>query len=92
MAKWCFNYESGAFEDINEEGYSFTQGRYVDNWDDSEYRSEEAGQERQREAAKDREWAEAKRQHEESRRQRKDEVHQWEKEVELERGDEDDRW
>lgn len=37
MTKWCFNYESGQYEDIDEDGFSWTQHRYVLNWDDSEY-------------------------------------------------------
>ena len=41
MSKWCFNYDSGQYEDIEEDGYSWTQGEYVYNWDDSEYRHEE---------------------------------------------------
>ena len=41
MSKWCFNYDSGEYEDIDEDGYSWTQGKYVYNWDDSEYREEE---------------------------------------------------
>lgn len=41
MSKWCFNYDSGQYEDIDEDGYSWTQGEYVYNWDDSEYRHEE---------------------------------------------------
>ena len=38
MSKWCYNYESGQYEDIDEDGYSYTQHGYVNNWDDSEYR------------------------------------------------------
>lgn len=37
MSKWCFNYDSGEYEDIDEDGFSLTQGEYVFNWDDSEY-------------------------------------------------------
>lgn len=40
MSKWCYNYESGKYEDIDEDGYSWTQHKYVFNWDDSEYRKE----------------------------------------------------
>ena len=40
MTKWCFNYESGEYEYIDENGYSWTRGEYVYNWDDSEYRRE----------------------------------------------------
>ena len=41
MTKWCFNYESGEYEDIDKDGYSWSRGEYVYNWDDSEYRREE---------------------------------------------------
>lgn len=41
MSKWCFNYESGEYEDIDRSDFSWTQGGYVYNWDDSEYRREE---------------------------------------------------
>ena len=41
MSKWCFNYDSGEYEDIDKDGYSWTQGEYVYNWDDSEYRRDE---------------------------------------------------
>lgn len=41
MSKWCFNYESGEYEDIDRSGYSYTRGEYVNHWDDSEYRREE---------------------------------------------------
>lgn len=36
----CYNYESGEYEDIDEDGYSWTQGRYVLMWDDSDYEYE----------------------------------------------------
>ncbi len=41
MSKWCFNYESGEYEYIEKDGYSWTRGEYVYNWDDSEYKREE---------------------------------------------------
>ena len=41
MAKWCFNYESGEYEYIENDGFSIDRGEYVCNWDDSEYRREE---------------------------------------------------
>lgn len=41
MSKWCLNYDSGEYEDIDKDGYSWTRGEYVYNWDDSEYRREE---------------------------------------------------
>ena len=47
MPKFCFNYESGNYEWIEEDGYSIDRGEYVYNWDDSDYRREE--EERRRE-------------------------------------------
>lgn len=41
MSKLCYNYDSKKYEDIDRDGYSWTQRKYVDNWDDSEYRCEE---------------------------------------------------
>ena len=41
MSKWCFNYESGEYEEIDRDGFSISQGGYVFNWDDSEFRREE---------------------------------------------------
>lgn len=41
MPKWCFNYDSCEYEDIDRDGYSYTRGEYVFNWIDSEYRREE---------------------------------------------------
>ena len=37
MSKWCYNYDSGDYEDIDEDGYSHTQGCYVSRWDNSAY-------------------------------------------------------
>ena len=34
------NYDSGEYEWIDEDGYSWDQGEYVFNWDDSDYRNE----------------------------------------------------
>lgn len=48
MSKWCFNYDSGEYEDIDSDGYSWTQGEYVYNWDDSEYRREEEEEEEEK--------------------------------------------
>ncbi len=45
MSKWCFNYESGEYEEIDRDGFSISQGRYVFNWDDSEFRREEKEEE-----------------------------------------------
>ena len=41
MPKYCFNYESGEYEYIDKNGYSWDQNDFVHNWDDSEYRREE---------------------------------------------------
>ena len=41
MSKWCYNYDSGQYEDIDRDGYSWDQLDYVNNWDDSEYRRED---------------------------------------------------
>lgn len=49
MSKWCFNYDSGKYEDIDKDGFSYTRGEYVYNWDDSDYRREEEEIERQEE-------------------------------------------
>ena len=46
MTKWCFNYESGKYENIDRNGFSWDQGKYVNNWDDSEYLREEEEEER----------------------------------------------
>lgn len=46
MSKWYFNYDSGEYEDIDENGYSYTQGEYVYNWDNSEYEREREEEER----------------------------------------------
>ncbi len=48
MSKMYYNYESGQYEDIDEYGYSWTQGHYVYNWDDSEYRRERREEEERR--------------------------------------------
>lgn len=40
MSKWCFNYDSGEYENIERDGFSIDRGEYVYNWDDSEYRNE----------------------------------------------------
>ena len=41
MSKWCFNYETGDYEDIDRDGFSYTTGKYSNNWDDGQYRHEE---------------------------------------------------
>ena len=48
LAKYCYNYESGEYEYIERDGFSIDQGRYVYNWDNSEYRREEEEEERRR--------------------------------------------
>ena len=39
--KWCYNYDSGEYEWIDKDGYSWDQGEYVYNWDDSPYDDDE---------------------------------------------------
>ena len=29
MSKWCFYFDSDEYEDINKDGYSWTQGEYI---------------------------------------------------------------
>ena len=41
MAKYVFDYETGEYEYIEEDGFSIDRGEYTFNWDDSEYRREE---------------------------------------------------
>lgn len=48
MSKYCFNYDSGEYENIERDGFSIDQGEYVYNWDDSEYRREEEAAEEER--------------------------------------------
>ena len=48
MSKYCFNYDSGEYENIERDGFSLDQGEYVYNWDDSEYRREEEEAEEER--------------------------------------------
>lgn len=48
MSKYCFNYDSGEYENIERDGFSIDQGEYVYNWDDSEYRREEEKAEEER--------------------------------------------
>lgn len=48
MSKYCFNYDSGEYENIERDGFSIDQGEYVYNWDDSEYRREEEKVEEER--------------------------------------------
>ena len=48
MSKYCFNYDSGEYENIERDGFSIDQGEYVYNLDDSEYRREEEKAEEER--------------------------------------------
>lgn len=48
MSKYCFNYDSGEYENIERDGFSIDQGEYVYNWDDSDYRREEEEAEEER--------------------------------------------
>lgn len=48
MSKYCFNYDSGEYENIERDGFSIDQGEYVYNWDDSEYHHEEEEAEEER--------------------------------------------
>lgn len=38
---WCYNYDSGEYEWIDVDGYSWTRGEYVFNFDDSVFDDEE---------------------------------------------------
>lgn len=48
MAKYVFDYETGEYEYIEEDGFSIDRGEYTYNWDDSEYRREEEEESRSR--------------------------------------------
>lgn len=54
MAKWCYNYDSGEYEYIEENGFSIDRGEYVYNWDDSEYKREREEKEREEEEEENR--------------------------------------
>ena len=41
MPKYCLNYESGDYEWIEKDGFSWDRGEYVYNWDNSAYKREE---------------------------------------------------
>lgn len=56
MPKWCFNYESGDYEYIEQDGFSIDRGEYVYNWDDSEYRREEEEEEERRRNDEEDDW------------------------------------
>ena len=45
MAIYAFDYETGEYEYIEEDGFSIDRGEYTYNWDDSEYRLEEEEEE-----------------------------------------------
>lgn len=48
MAKYAFDYETGEYEYIEEDGFSIDRGEYTYNWDDSEYQREEEEESRSR--------------------------------------------
>lgn len=56
MSKWCLNYDSGDYEEIDRHGFSYDRGEYVWNWDDSEYRREEEEREEARRREEETEW------------------------------------
>ena len=56
MSKYCFNYDSGEYENIERDGFSIDQGEYVYNWDDSEYRREEEEAEEERRRNEEEDW------------------------------------
>ena len=53
MTIWCLNYDSGEYEYIDKDGYSIDQGKYVYNWDDSEYLREEEAEEKRKQQEDD---------------------------------------
>lgn len=53
MTKWCLNYESGEYEYIDRDGFSWDRGEYVYNWDDSEYKREEEDEKKRRSQEED---------------------------------------
>ena len=48
MPKRCYNYDTGDYELIDRDGFSWDSGEYVFNWDDSEYKREEEEEEEER--------------------------------------------
>ena len=48
MSKWCLNYDSGEYEEIDKDGFSISRGKYVYNWDNSDFRREEEEEEHHR--------------------------------------------
>ncbi len=56
MSKWCLNYETGDYEEIEKDGFSITTGEYTYNWDDSEYRREEEEEEERRKTEENEDW------------------------------------
>ena len=42
----CYCYDSGEYEDIDEDGFSFTRGEFVVCWDDSPYEYEREEEEK----------------------------------------------
>lgn len=49
MSKWCFDFETGEFANIERDGFNIDTGEYTYNWDDSEYRREEEEEEEEEE-------------------------------------------
>ena len=47
MSKWCMDYETGEYENIEEDGFSIDRGEYTYNWDNSEYLREKEEEEEQ---------------------------------------------
>lgn len=41
MSKWCFNFESGNYENIDKDGFSMEQGTFVLNWDKTPYENDD---------------------------------------------------
>ena len=46
---FCYNYDSGEYEDFAEDGYSWTRGEYVLCWDESPYEEERLREEEEEE-------------------------------------------
>ena len=59
----CYNYDSGRYEDIDEDGYSWDQGKYVHCWDDSPYEDEREEERRREEEEEEEERRRRKRRH-----------------------------
>ena len=73
MSKWCLNYDSGDYEEIDRDGFSYDRGEYVWNWDDSEYRREEEEREEERRREEEERRREEEEREEERRREEENE-------------------